>query len=104
MWEFPGGKVEPGETAHSALIREIREELCVEIAVGTALAPVPWQYERAPIRLLPFHCAIIGGRPLPIEHERLCWCAPRDFWKLSWAPADLPVLEQIRRKCTAQST
>ncbi len=101
-WEFPGGKVEPGESREAALVRELREELGVEVVVGTALEPVCWKYYRGEIRLLPYLCVITGGHPHPHEHERVCWCAPRDFESLDWAAADLPVLEQIRQRavCT----
>jgi 8-oxo-dGTP diphosphatase len=97
LWEFPGGKVDPGESAVSALIREIREELGVEVSVGKALDPVVWSYDRGEIRLLPFLCTIMnGGEPRAIEHDRLHWCCAKDFGTLDWAGADLPVLDQIR--------
>lgn len=98
LWEFPGGKVEDGESPRTALARELREELGVEVEVLGPLEPVPWQYERGPIRLLPFHCRIIRGEPVAHEHERLCWCACHELGELAWAPADLPVLEQLRHK------
>ncbi len=98
LWEFPGGKVEPGEAPERALQRELREELGVEVAVGAALAPVSWSYDRGNIRLLPFRCVITGGELRALEPDRLCWCAPLDFQKLPWAAADLPVLEEIRRR------
>lgn len=97
-WEFPGGKVEPGESHEAALVRELREELGVEVVVGTALEPVCWKYDRGEIRLLPYLCVIIAGHLHPHEHERVCWCAPRDFADLEWAAADLPVLDQIRQR------
>lgn len=97
MWEFPGGKVEPGEPPHVALVRELREELGIEVEVGAALEPVRWNYDRGPIRLSPFLCRIIHGLPRPLEHEQLHWCAPQDFPSLEWAAADLPVIEQLRR-------
>jgi len=100
LWEFPGGKVEHGEAPQTALARELREELGVEVEVLGALAPVPWQYDRGAIRLLPFLCRIIGGEAVLHEHERLLWCASHELEKLTWAPADLPVLEQLRLRET----
>ncbi|MDP3851088.1 MAG: (deoxy)nucleoside triphosphate pyrophosphohydrolase [Luteolibacter sp.] len=98
LWEFPGGKVEPGESPERALVRELREELGVEVRVGTALEPVLWSYDRGDIRLLPYLCVITGGELRLLEHARLHWCAPQDFQTLAWAPADLPVLLQITRR------
>jgi 8-oxo-dGTP diphosphatase len=96
LWEFPGGKVETGESPEAALVRELREELGIEVEAGAALDPVAWTYDRGEIRLLPFLCHIIRGIPHPLEHEALRWCAPCEFESLAWAPADLPVLEQLR--------
>jgi 8-oxo-dGTP diphosphatase len=95
MWEFPGGKVEAGESPKAALARELREELGIDVRVGAALKPVEWTYDRGQIRLLPFLCRIIRGVPRPLEHEQLRWCPPCDFASLPWAAADLPILDQL---------
>src|SRR6478609_3773220 len=95
LWEFPGGKVDPGESPESALVRELREELAVEVEVGLPLAPVIWHYGSRVIRLSPFYCRITGGELQPIEHEKLLWCAPRNFGDLVWADADVPILGEI---------
>jgi len=96
LWEFPGGKVDPGEFPTAALIRELREELGIEVAVGAALAAVVWSYDRGEIRLLPYFCTMRDDQtPRAIEHEELLWCAPENFGSLPWAAADLPVLDQI---------
>ena len=95
MWEFPGGKVDPGESPETALIRELKEELGVDVEIGRALTPVIWSYESRSIRLLPFHCDIIRGEPRPIEHTELRWCTPEDFDSLHWADADVPILREI---------
>jgi 8-oxo-dGTP diphosphatase len=96
LWEFPGGKIEAGESPGAALIRELREELGIDVEVRAALAPVCWNYDRAEIRLSPYLCHIVCGTPSPLEHEALRWCAPDEFESLEWAPADLPILEQLR--------
>ncbi|NQX01533.1 (deoxy)nucleoside triphosphate pyrophosphohydrolase [bacterium] len=96
LWEFPGGKVEPGESAESALVRELREELGIEVVVGAPLQPVNWCYQETEIRLRPFRCRIIGGELRALEHERLLWCAPADFDDLAWAAADVPVWREIQ--------
>jgi 8-oxo-dGTP diphosphatase len=101
MWEFPGGKVESGESQEDALVRELREELGIDVEVEAALDPVEWTYDRGPIRLLPFLCHIIRGIPHPLEHEALRWCAPCEFGNLEWAPADLPVLDQLHIRETS---
>jgi len=94
-WEFPGGKVDPGESHEDALVRELQEELGIEVQVGQALGPVVWSYEKKWIRLSPFHCLIIRGEPQPLEHEKLIWCAPENFGSLIWADADQPILREI---------
>jgi mutator protein MutT len=104
QWEFPGGKVETGESHEAALIRELREELGVEVAVGNALQPVRWTYDRGEICLLPYLCVISGGNLHPHEHERICWCAPGDFAALDWAAADLPILDQLRQQAAGAIT
>ncbi len=94
-WEFPGGKVDPGETPEVALVRELREELAVEVELGEALSPVVWNYADRVIRLLPYLCRIPQGEPQALEHAALRWCRPEDFHELCWAEADVPVLREI---------
>lgn len=94
-WEFPGGKVDAGESPEAALVRELREELAVEVEVGEALTPVVWDYSGKKIRLLPFICAIRGGELQALEHQALRWCAPTHFGSLEWAEADIPILGEI---------
>lgn len=95
LWELPGGKLDPGESPESALIRELREELSIEVEVGSALSCVIWHYEEVTICLIPFRCRIVAGEIQPTEHDQVLWCAPENFDDLAWAPADLPVLREI---------
>lgn len=95
LWEFPGGKIDPGESPEAALVRELWEELAVEVEVGVALTPVVWIYENRTIRLLPFRCNIVGGVLQAVEHEELRWCSPENSSDLAWAAADLPILREI---------
>ena len=95
LWEFPGGKVDPGESPESALVRELLEELTVQVEVGAALSPVIWNYGDRTIRLLPFRCHIIAGELQSVEHEQLTWCLPENFNDLTWAAADMPILREI---------
>lgn len=92
-WEFPGGKVEHGENACSALKREIAEELGVEIEVRHSLDGCVHDYGDFAIRLLPYVCAISSGEPFPREHLGVRWCTPVEISGLDLADADRPVLQ-----------
>jgi 8-oxo-dGTP diphosphatase len=93
-WEFPGGKVEDGESPGAALVRELEEELGVTVDIGQALTPVVWDYGRGPIRLHPFACRIVAGELHPHEHEEIRWCLRDDLLALDWAAADVPILAE----------
>ncbi len=95
MWEFPGGKVDAGESAQAALKRELLEELTIDVEVGVALTQVIFPYDDRIVRLLPFRCRIVEGTPQALEHEEILWCLPQDFHQLPWASADLPILREI---------
>lgn len=93
-WEFPGGKVEAGESPAEALVRELREELEITVAVGEALTSVVHDYGRGPIRLIPLLCTIAEGIPRPHEHSEIRWCDAADLKQLDLAAADLPILTE----------
>ena len=95
LWEFPGGKVETGEDRASALKREIREELGVDIEVLGDMDPVEWEYPEVHIRLWPFRCRLQHGEPVAHEHDALRWCPPNDLRLLEWAPADQPIVDAL---------
>lgn len=92
-WEFPGGKVESGESEAEALVREINEELGIGIEVGKALDPVTHAYPDFTITLRPMRCRITSSRPNPHEHAEIAWCTPDELRSLDWAPADVPVVD-----------
>ena len=112
LWEFPGGKVEPGEGCEDALLREIREELGVDVELGTEI-PGPleqgWQLNGAAAMRV-WTARILDGDPRPLEdHDELCWVPLRhaELMALPWIPADLPiimaVLETVEQADTARS-
>ena len=94
LWEFPGGKIEPGEAPEAALVREIREELHVEVSVGERLPDSFHDYGKVAITLVPFRARLRdGAEPHAAEHAALRWCRPEDLRALDWAPADVPIVE-----------
>ncbi|RAJ37517.1 (deoxy)nucleoside triphosphate pyrophosphohydrolase [Pedobacter cryoconitis] len=94
-WEFPGGKVEPGETAEDCLIREIREELGVEIRVVKKMEPSVYDQGKQVIRLLPFQCELLTGEIKLTEHAAFQWLFPDELMKLDWAAADIPIVKNF---------
>lgn len=95
-WEFPGGKLERGESAAACLVRELREELGIEVEVGAALPPCVHDYGQRAIRLLPFRCTIVAGEVHAHEHTAVRWCTLEEIATLDLAAADLPVLVHYR--------
>lgn len=93
-WEFPGGKIEAGETAEECLIRELREELGVSVFIGSALSPATHCYPDFTVTLYPFTCRLTGGTVSMYEHHALKWVEPQQMSDLDWAAADLPVIRE----------
>jgi 8-oxo-dGTP diphosphatase len=93
-WEFPGGKIDGGESPEACLRREIREELGCEIAVGDALTPVEHVYAWGRITLIPFRCRIQKGRPQALEHAAITWTVAARLPEFDLAEADRPVVQE----------
>lgn len=96
LWEFPGGKIEPGEVPRDALAREIVEELGCHVLVGDEVATTTHEYDFGIVTLTTFYCELIDGTPAATEHGALIWLAPADLDSLEWAPADVPAVARIR--------
>lgn len=96
LWEFVGGKVEPGETKEQALIRECREELAISITVGEIFMDVTHAYPDMTLHLTLFHAAITGGTPKLLEHQDLKWVTADEIQNYEFCPADAEILERIK--------
>ena len=94
-WEFPGGKIEPGESPEAALRREIMEELGVEIAVGELLCTVEYDYPAFHLRMHCFMCRIAGGEIDLREHKSARWLTAETLDSVEWLPADVEVVDKL---------
>lgn len=96
LWEFVGGKVEPGESMPAALIRECREELDITVDVGEIYLQVLHEYPDISIRLTLFHCTLATGTPKLLEHADLAWISPAQISDFCFCPADKEILQRIQ--------
>ena len=97
LWEFVGGKVEPGETMEQALIRECREELNITVQVEDLFTQVVHEYPDIHIRLSLFNCSIREGVPTLLEHHDLKWIYPSQILEFDFCPADTDILALIQK-------
>ena len=95
LWEFVGGKVEPGETKEEALIRECREELAVTLSVGEVFMDVVHEYPDLTVHLTLFHATIAEGKPVMLEHNDIQWITPSAIPNYEFCPADEVILREI---------
>ena len=95
-WEFPGGKIEPGETPQEALVREIKEELDIEIEVKDFLETVEYDYPDFHLSMACFFCSIRSGEMVLKEHEAAKWLTVETLDSVDWLPADKGLVEGIR--------
>ena len=98
LWEFVGGKVEPGETKEHALIRECREELNVLLSVGDVFMDVVHEYPDLTVHLTLFNATIAKGKPQKIEHNDIQWITPSEIQNYEFCPADEEILKEITKR------
>ncbi|MGM9917356.1 NUDIX domain-containing protein [Anaerotignum sp.] len=97
LWEFVGGKVEPGETKEEALVRECREELGVTIAVGDVFMEVEHVYPDLTVHLTLFHARITEGIPQKLEHNDIQWITTKEIDQFAFCPADEEILQKLKK-------
>ena len=98
LWEFVGGKVEPGESKEEALIRECREELGVTVDVGEIFMEVTHQYPDITVHLTLFSASIREGVPQKLEHQDIRWITAEEIGKFSFCPADTEILAKLKKQ------
>ena len=94
-WEFPGGKIEPGESPEEALKREIREELDTEISIDRFLMTIDYDYPAFHLRMHCYLCRLSGSGPKLLEAEDSRWLSPSDLLSVRWLPADAKLIESL---------
>ena len=97
LWEFVGGKVEPGETKEQALIRECQEELAVTLSIGDVFMDVVHEYPDLIVHLTLFNAAILEGIPKKLEHNDIKWITPSEISNYGFCPADVEILKKITK-------
>lgn len=94
-WEFPGGKIEAGESPQDALVREIREELATQISVGEKIATIEYDYPTFHLSMQCFSCEVVSGKLELLEHENAAWLTKENLYSVNWLPADITILDAV---------
>jgi 8-oxo-dGTP diphosphatase len=102
LWEFPGGKIETGESPRGALEREITEELNCQVVVGEQIVTTEHEYDFGVVHLTTFYCTLVDVEPTLSEHEAVVWLRPDELTSLDWAPADVPAVQLIQAGAVAE--
>ncbi len=97
LWEFPGGKLEAGETFEQCLVREIREELGVEISVKSLFAEITHDYPERSVHLKFFRCELLSGEPQPLDCAAVKWVKQNELTDFEFPAADVQLLEQLKQ-------
>ncbi len=95
-WEFPGGKIEEGESPESALAREIKEELATEIQVGEYIDTIEYDYPKFHLSMRCYACTILSGKLELLEHENAKWLTKETLNSVDWLPADILILDKVK--------
>lgn len=97
LWEFPGGKIEPGETTEEALRREIREELNIDISVEKHICTVEHDYPNFHLTMHCYGCRIVQGELVLNEHQSARWLEESEWESIEWLPADIEVVKELQK-------
>ena len=98
FWEFPGGKLEAGESPEQALVREIREELNSEIEIISYINEASYDYDFGTVVMKTYHAKLLSGKLELLEHQNSTWLPPHELKSLNWAPVDRPAVELLTKK------
>lgn len=98
LWEFPGGKIEEGESAEAALQRELAEELRVDVEVGSYLTTTDYEYDFGTVSLATYFVTLTDSEPVLTEHVAIRWLNRQELFEVDWAPADIPAVKLLAQR------